>query len=450
MPFCSWCLKEVKPTVAESNVLTRHLLRCPHCQRTSVECRVCKNLACWDSYTVSTPEVKVNRVEQHDQFCGEHRHAVRNFQNLEAKLRSPDEYRVVYDFRVSDMSKHVKTAFLTLGGMAIAGPLAWAAGPALGGALGALGGLTGAAASSAGLALIGGGSLAAGGLGMAGGLAVLSVIGAGVGGSLGAYVAGQYLSDVKDFDIYKVRSGKKPAIITVNGFLTEKGEAHEAWTAGIDKNYPDHEWYHIEWEAKNLASLGAFATMGVGAEALKQGLMEAAKVATKAGAKALGTPATIAQLIALSTNPWHVTMTKAEKSGVLLADILERCARSKFILIGHSLGCRVIYSCLQTLATTKKKRVAGVHLFAGAVHNDLGNWKAAAGALAPGATMRNYHSDADQVLRLMYTVGTFFQSMPIGRHPIQLAAGISNHDWSLLKIGHMDYKKRLHEVSFGT
>ena len=392
--------------------------------------------------------MRVNRVEQHDQFCAEHRHVVRNFQTLEAKLRSPAEYRLVYDFRVSDMSKHVKTALVTIGGMAVVGPIAWAAGPAIGGALGALGGLSGAAASSAGLALIGGGSLAAGGLGMVGGLAVLSVVGGGVGGALGAYVAGQYLSDVKDFEIYKVRAGKRPAIITVNGFLTQRGEAHEAWTAGIDKNYPDHEWYHVEWEAKNLASLGALAVGGLGTEALKRGLVEAAKVATKAAAKVLGAPAAIAQVVLLSANPWHVAMIKAEKTGVLLADILERCDRSKFILVGHSLGCRVIYSCLQTLATTKKKRVAGVHLFAGAVHNEPGNWKAASGALATGAKIRNYHSDADQVLRIMYSVGTFFQSVPIGGRAIPQTAGISNHDCSGLLLGHMDYKRRLHEIPF--
>jgi hypothetical protein len=449
MPFCSWCLKDVRPTVADSGLLTRHLLRCPNCGRTSVECRACKNLACWDSYTVSTPFGEVKRIAQHDQFCGEHRHVVRNFHELEAKLRSPAEYRIVYDFRVSDMSKHVTTALLAIGGIAIGGPLALAAGPAIGGALGvAAGGLSGAAASSAGLALIGGGSLAAGGFGMAGGLAVLSVVGGGVGGALGAYVAGQYLSDVKGFEIYKVRDGRKPAIITVNGFLTQRGEAHKAWTAGIDKNYPDHEWYHIEWEAKNLANLGALVGVGVGTEALKQGLIKAAKVATKVAGKVLGAPATIAQLVSLSTNPWHVAMTKAEKTGVLLADILGRCDRRKFILVGHSLGCRVIYSCLQTLATTEKRRVAGVHLFAGAVHNELENWRAAAGALATGAKIRNYHSDADQVLRIMYSCGTFFQSVPIGRHAIQRTAGISNHDCSALSLGHMDYKKRLHEIPF--
>lgn len=348
------------------------------------------------------------------------------------------------------MSTLVKTGLVTLGGMAIVGPLALAVGPAIGGALGALGGLSGAAATSAGLALVGGGSLAAGGLGMAGGLSIVTVVGTGVGGALGAYVAGQYLSDVKDFEIYKVRAGKKPAIITVNGFLTQRGEAHQAWTAGVDKNYSGHEWYHVEWEAKNLATLGALVAAGVGTETVKQALQKAAAMASKVAAKTIGAPATIAQLVALSTNPWHVAMTKAEKTGVLLADILERCDRSKFIMIGHSLGCRVIYSCLQTHATTKKIRVAGVHLFAGAVSNDRENWRAAVGALAPKAEIRNYHSDADQVLRFMYSVGTFFQSDPIGRHSVNRVAGLSNHDCTQLRLGHMDYKKRLNEISFGT
>ena len=62
-------------------------------------------------------------------------------------------------------------------------PAAILAAPAIGGALGAyLGGYSGAAASSYGLAFLGGGSRATGGLGMAGGTAVVSVVGGGLGG----------------------------------------------------------------------------------------------------------------------------------------------------------------------------------------------------------------------------------------------------------------------------
>lgn len=389
-------------------------------------------------------------VKARDQFCGEHRHDVRNFASLNARLKAPDAYRSIYDYRVRNLARVAKTSVFTLGSMAVAGTLAVAAGPAIGGLIGTYAfGLSGAAATSAGLALMGGGALATGGFGMAGGLLFATAIGTAVGGKLGGYVAGQYLSDVKDFDVYKVRSGKKPAIITVNGFLSARGELHTGWVEGIDKHYPDHEWYHVEWEAKNLATLGAYCIAGPGSQALRVTLTEAAKQASKKAASSLGGPVAFAQIVLASTNPWHVALVKAEKTGALLADILQRCDRQRFILLGHSLGSRVIFSCLQSLATTKKKRIAGVHMFGGAVDNGTGGWQATSNALTPGATICNYHSDDDQVLRYLYRVGTFFNSVPIGQHPIQRVATISNHNVSGKKFGHMDYKRRLQEISLG-
>jgi hypothetical protein len=191
------------------------------------------------------PTTRRNKSFQHDQFCGEHRHLVRNFQRLNDRLRSPDDYRDVYNFRVVNLAKASRLALFTLGGMAIGGPLGWVAGPAIGGVLGSAMGLSGAAATSAGLATIGGGSLAVGGFGMAGGMAVISIVGSAVGGALGNYVAGQYLSDMKGFDIIKVREGRRPAIITVNGFLSQRREERESWLLGIDQRFPDREWFHV-------------------------------------------------------------------------------------------------------------------------------------------------------------------------------------------------------------
>lgn len=442
MPFCSWCLNDVGAQIVGTSVLTRNLYRCPNCDRTVVECRFCKNYACWDSFTVVLPDKTAKRIEQHNQCCGEHRHDVRNFHTQNLGIESPDQYRKIYDFRVNNMARTGTTALVTLGGIAIAGPFALVAGPAIGGAIGTAMGLSGAAATSAGLAFIGGGSLAAGGLGMAGGLAIVTMVGSAVGGSLGAYVAGSYLSDVNDFEIYKVRSGRKPAVITINGFLTQRTDAHEGWLSGIDRSYPDHE----EWESKNLSRLGSICTMGGGTEAFRTILYRAAAQASKEAAKKINGAANFAQLIALSTNPWHVAMKKAEKTGVILADILGRCGNENFILIGHSLGCRVIYSCIQTLATSgNTSRIAGLHLLGGAVHHDRANWVEACRALVPTGRIYNYFSSADYILKVLYSVGTFFQSSPIGRNRISRVRRISNHDMSVRKLGHMDYKPRLRE-----
>lgn len=450
MPYCSWCLKDVQATVAQKAVITRNLLRCPACHHTLVKCRACANYACWESFTITTPEGGAKRIDQHDQFCAEHRHDVRNFQRLNDRLKSPDTYRTIYDFRVPNLAKGSKMTLVTLGGVAVGGPLAWVAAPAIGGALGSAMGLSGAAATSAGLAAIGGGAIAAGKLGMAGGLAIITAVGGGVGGLLSAYVAGHYLGDVEEFEIYKVRDGRKPALITVNGFLSQRGEAHERWTPGIASRFPDREWFHVQWEAKRLASLGALCTAGGTCEGLRMVLKKAAKRAAKQAKKRLNASATAAQMLALCTNPWHVAFVNAEKAGVLLADILSRCDRRNFILIGHSLGSRVIYACMQALATTNKRRIDGCYLLGGAVHNGSSDWQAAARALRARGQIHNYWSSNDLVLKYLYSLGTFLQSEPIGRRPILSVDQISNYNLSHQAVGHMDYKSRLSEILLST
>jgi hypothetical protein len=307
-------------------------------------------------------------------------------------------------------------------------------------------GLSGAAATSAGLAAIGGGSIAAGGFGMAGGMVIISVMGSAVGGAFGAYLAGQYLSDIQDFAIRKIRDGQRPAIITVNGFLCQRSEDHKAWMRGINSRFPNREWFHVNWESKRLASLGAYCVTGASGEAMRRSITTAAKQASKRAAGKIYGPVTIAQMLALSANPWHVAIVKAEKTGVVLADILSRCSQRSFVLIGHSLGCRVIYSCMQTLSTTETERISGCYLFGGAVHNGSSNWQAASRALTPRGRIHNYHSSADLVLKYLYSAGTFFQSVPIGACPISCVNQVLNHDISDKGIGHMDYKQLLREI----
>lgn len=155
-------------------------------------------------------------------------------------------------------------------------------------------------------------------------------------------------------------------------------------------------------------------------------------------------------MVTMSANPWHVALVKAEKTGVVLADILSRCERRRFVLLGHSLGCRVIYSCMQTLATTDKERIVGCYLLGGAVHNGSSDWEVAARAMTARGRIHNYYSAGDLVLKYLYPAGTFFQSVPIGSQPIQHVDQVSNHDLSRNRIGHMDYKRRLREILLAT
>ena len=449
--FCSWCLSETSPKLVREGWFTRNDYQCGnlHCCRSIVSCRVpgCLNYARWDSFAI-TVEGKDVGVYEHDQFCGEHGGDVPNFATLNSTLTDPSDWRKVYDHRCTNIAKIGHISLVALGGMAVAGPLAFVAGPAIGGALGTLLGLKGAAATGAGLAFLGGGSLAAGGLGMAGGLAVLTVLGTGVGGAAGAYLGNAYLGDVKGFNVRRLRTGRFPAIVTVNGFLTEGDDNLADWQAVLDRRYPRHAWYHVDWEAKQLHELGSLAANAFHQAAFRQQVSKAAQSASKAAAKNFGPAATIVQCLSLANNPWHVAFVKAGMTGVLLADILRRCNDQSFILLGHSLGARVIYSALTTLSTTATPIVEKVHLMGGAVDNDPENWKQAIKAVR--STVHNYYSLNDSVLQYLFGAGTFFMSTPIGRNPIlvpgmgpnfTLAPGVDNHDVTQSVAGHMNYKQ---------
>jgi hypothetical protein len=379
----------------------------------------------------------------HNWFCAEHRHDIGSFAHLETKLRSPAEYRLVYDFRAPNLANVGKAVLCALGGLVVTGPLVWAAGPALGGIIGGLSGLSGAAATKAGLALLGGGALAAGGLGIAGGLVILTGAGAALGGGLGAWVARAYLSDIEGFDIRPVRSGRYPAVITINGFLSKRTEAHEEWREMVDSKFPGQAWYHVDWESKRLADLGwTLGKAGTG-EVVRRILTWAASQATKHAARLVFGVVTFLQVLALSKNPWHVAFVKSEKVGTILADILARCPRQRFILIGHSLGCRAIFSCLQQLATNAgaKGRIVAVHLLGGAVANGSKFWRNASGALSQGRKIHNYHSFQDGILKYLFPVGTKLTSKAVGRFPIRRVASVHNHDVSHLVSGHMQWKR---------
>jgi hypothetical protein len=54
-----------------------------------------------------------------------------------------------------------------------------------------------------------------------------------------------------NFKIKKIKDGKYPAIVTVNGFLTEKNDVHKDWEQSLHKLYPENIWFQIEWESQN-------------------------------------------------------------------------------------------------------------------------------------------------------------------------------------------------------
>lgn len=438
--YCSWCNKKTTATLLVKNGISRNVyqcnsLECQEAQNEVVQCRVCRNKAKYnDSWGFD------------QQFCSVHSGEIANFEHLNDKLENITDFHKIVDRTDVNMKRIAKTGAVVAGGAVIIGPLAYYAAPALGGALGSAMGLSGAAATNAGLATIGGGALAAGGAGMAGGTMVVSAVGGALGGRLGGVVSNSYFADIDGFNIRKVREGSEPALMCIDGFLTQDEDTADAWLDNLPEHFNDRAVYVVDWESKRLRDIAkTFSAAGGKQGAIKFGISNLAKKAAKAAPAKLAPIANVLTVADLIDNPWHVARYKSEETGILLADLIAR-TNQKFTLVGHSLGCRVIHYCLSALKTREdQKWIESVYLMGGAVNNNVSgeggmDWYEIEKAVEGG--IYNYYSKNDDVLKYLYTVAELFTGKPIGRNLIPSKA-ITNFDVTNNVPKHISYKPNM-------
>jgi Protein of unknown function (DUF726) len=409
--WCSWCYKKMGHSIdmgAQYGGLHRASHHCDACSKPTTTCRAlgCCNMA---------------RVEdgRADQFCATHGGVIGSFAALSATIKDPTEMVELLERRDDrNYPNLLRTAAVTALTALAAFPVAALAAPAIGGAIGvgALG-LSGAAAQSAGLAWLGLGSLATGGLGMAGGVALVTAVGGALGGTLGGVVANRYFSEVNGFTIEKIRDGRDPALICIDGFLTEGTDKSSDWLDGLGSVYEGHAVYRVRWESKTLHDLYYSAANTLGKQAVSWGVSALAQSASKAAAGVLGPVGAVFTIADLAGNPWWVAMNKAEKTGILIAETISRCDNRSFILLGHSLGARAAVAALQVLATRegaqRRSKITDVHLFGGAADlADAGHWRIATDAI--DGKCYNYYTKNDAILSYLYQAANLLQSTPIG------------------------------------
>ncbi|MEV9615369.1 DUF726 domain-containing protein [Aliarcobacter butzleri] len=445
--YCSWCFEKHKCTLKEKSNLTRNIYICCGCGHEIVKCRVCNNKAKYSGIKNENISMWSNN------FCAVHEGQIAKFESLNWSLESIGEYRDIVERTEVNYKRIATTTTFTLAGAAVIAPIAFLAAPAIGGAIGSsFLGYSGAVATKAGLASLGGGALASGGLGMAGGVAVVTATGSALGGRYGAVISNSYFGDIDGFEIVKIKLGIEPAIICIDGFLNEKNrKAPQSWLDGLEEKYKENTIYYVKWESKRLMKLVASISQVLTKEGLKSTTFSAALSASKATASNVVPLGFAFQTLQFATNPWSVASIKAYQTGALLADIIARTDK-EYILIGHSLGARVIYSCLDSLKTKDKYFIKDVHLLGGAVDKNCKNddnrvcWSELHNSVS--GKIRNYYSKNDTVLQTLYKVGEgvkFEFGDPIGRYPIENEK-IDNIDVTEDIKGHTEYKPNLNKI----
>lgn len=333
-------------------------------------------------------------------YCAQHRHEIPSFEKLGSSLGAIDEWHDWLSFQSLNLAKTTKVVGAVVLTAAVVTPAAWASAGAIGGALGGMTGLSGAAATSHGLAILGGGSVAAGGLGMAGGTAVVSAVGGGLGGVIGGTATAAYVSSDPSFKLQKLRDGTGTPVLVASGFLTERDDGWGSWKKLIDDRYPGRPVYRVHWGAKELKVFGTLAATGVGTAAA---MSFAKRAAGKAAKKVAGRASWFGWLLFakdVAANPWTIAKTRAGMTGAVLADLIARTDEPAFVLVGHSLGARVMSTAAQLLGTRAgAPKLEDVHLLGAAVGRD-GDWRTLNESVV--GKVWNYWSANDAVLKYLY------------------------------------------------
>lgn len=407
----------------------RSLYLCDGCGVPTVICAApgCRNMA-----------AKAGGTKGFVPYCAEHRHDIPSFERSAETIPDLADWESLVRFDKPDLAKLTTRASIGVAAVGGAAGVAFLAAPAIGGIIGAqILGHTGIVATNAGLAALGGGSVAAGGLGMAGGTYVVATAGGLLGGVYGDRILGSYIGEDASFRIEKIGDGAGVPVVIARGFLNEKNPEWYKAVRAVKKLYPDSPVYKLSWGSKELRHLGALVGTQVVGQVGKRAVFKAAGRASKTMAKKAAPIAPALAVGSLLKNPWHTAVNRANQTGAALAALMAKTEQEEFVLVGHSLGGRVMVTAATAMAGFgATPKIRDIHLM-GAAIGGRRNWRPLSDAVS--GTVNNYHSANDPILKYLYSTAQFGQSA-VGRVGFHSQyPNIVDRDVSDVVSGHGEY-----------
>ncbi len=164
---------------------------------------------------------------------------------------------------------------------------------------------------------------------------MITAVGSTLGGTYGAVISNSYFGDIDGFDIIKIKPGKEPYIVCIDGFLTKDDKNYrKSWLDSSIEDYPDNAIICVKWEQKRIRDIAEmFTTAGTKTAVLKKGVSIALS-ATKVAAKKLNPLGWAIAALDLTKNPWSVAGFKAYQTGILLADLIARTDKEYIFMLG--------------------------------------------------------------------------------------------------------------------
>lgn len=293
-----------------------------------------------------------------------------------------------------------------------------------------------------------GGTVAAGYLGTLAGSGVL------VGGLFGAYggrmtgkMMDQYAREVEDFAFEPVRTHHTPrkiekeyrrlrVAIGISGWLTNQEEVVQPWKViGVQL-----ESFALRFELEALMNLGNSLSTMITSAAWGVAKKEIIK-RTVFGALLAGLwPLALLKVSRVLDNPFSVANSRAYKAGQVLADAIINKAQGErpLILVGYSLGAKVIFACLKTLAERKAfGLVESAVLIGTPAASTAAEWREIRSVVS--GRVVNVFSTNDYILGFLYRSHSI-QYGVAGLQAVENVKGVENVDVSSFIKGHTNYR----------
>lgn len=241
----------------------------------------------------------------------------------------------------------------------------------------------------------------------------------------------------EDKDIRRLR-----VTIGINGWLMAEDDVTKPWRALGD----DTEAFALRYEMDSLLKLGHALRDMVASYAWNILKIEVLRRTVLATLWAAMWPLQIMKLAAGIDNPFNLAKNRSEKAGRILADALINKVQGErpVTLVGYSLGARVIYFCLKTLAERKAFGLVDTVVFIGApVPSNRNHWQMMRSVVA--GKMFNVYSENDYILAFLYRA-TSIQLGIAGLQAVEDIEGVENIDLSQQVLGHLRYSGLIAQI----
>jgi len=222
---------------------------------------------------------------------------------------------------------------------------------------------------------------------------------------------GRKLSDDSLFELKLLKSGTGIPVILSKGFLSEHAASWGGFERMVTERYPDSPVYRVLWKAMRKSDIPHFINL---------------------------------PRVLVKYDPWTEARKHAEAAGRALAAIIKQAAPQQFVLLGHSLGARVMAFAAKKLADVSEQHplLETVHLTGAAISQDQ-NWHSLPKAVT--GSIYNYYSSHDDILGYLYGATRLYLTNAVGLAGfIEKDPKIVNIDCSSFIMDHQDYFAKLH------